>query len=84
MSLTMGLSMDPQVRSALDRMVAGLGEVKPRPAVGDWRTLRENGNAMSACGLPLQPVPTDVITRDDRRGQAPPTSIAKNKNAPTP
>ena len=42
----MALSMDPEVGAALARMVAGLGEPKPRPAVGDWRTLRENGNAM--------------------------------------
>jgi hypothetical protein len=80
----MGLSMDPQVRSALDRMVAGLGEIKPRPAVGDWPTLRQSGNAMFRVWAALQPVPTDVMTRDDRRGQAPPTSIAKNKDAPTP
>lgn len=42
----MALSMDPQVGAALARVVAGLGEPKPRPAVGDWRTRRENGNAM--------------------------------------
>jgi hypothetical protein len=39
----MVLSMDRQVAAALDRMVAGLGEVQPRPPVGDWRTRREGG-----------------------------------------
>lgn len=60
----MPLSMDPEVSAALDRMVAGLGAVKPRPAVGDWRTRRQNGNAMFGVWAALQPFPTDVVTRD--------------------
>ena len=60
----MALSMDPQVAAALARMIAGLGEPKPRPAVGDWRTRRENGNAMFGVWAALQPFPTDVVTRD--------------------
>jgi acetyl esterase/lipase len=60
----MALSMDPQVGAALARMVAGLGEAKPRPAAGDWRTRRENGNAMFAVWAALQPCPKDVVTRD--------------------
>lgn len=60
----MALSMDPEVGAALARMVAGIGEPKPRPAVGDWRTLRENGNAMFGVWAALQPFPTDVVTRD--------------------
>jgi acetyl esterase/lipase len=56
--------MDPQIGAALARMIAGLGEVKPRPAVGDWRTRRENGNAMFGVWAALQPFPTDVVTRD--------------------
>jgi acetyl esterase/lipase len=56
--------MDPQIGAALARMVAALGEVKPRPAVGDWRTRRENGNAMFGVWAALQPFPTDVVTRD--------------------
>ena len=60
----MALSIDPQVGAALKRMVAGMGEVKPRPAIGDWRTRRENGNAMFGVWAALQPFPTDVVTRD--------------------
>lgn len=60
----MVLSMDRQVAAALDRMVAGLGEVQPRPPVGDWRTRREGGTAMFGVWAALQPVPTDVVTRD--------------------
>ena len=60
----MALSMDPQVGAALARMVAGMGEAKPRPPVGDWRTRRENGNAMFGVWAALQPFPTDVVTRD--------------------
>jgi acetyl esterase/lipase len=59
----MVLAIDPEVGAALARMVAGLGEVK-RPAVGDWRTRRDNGNAMFGVWARLQPVPTDVVTRD--------------------
>lgn len=62
--MTMPLSMDPEVSAALDRMVAGLGAVKPRPAVGDWRTRRQNGNAMFGVWAALQPSPADVVTRD--------------------
>jgi hypothetical protein len=58
----MELSMDRQVGAALARMVARLGEPKPRPAVGDWRAQRESGNAMFAVWAALQPVPTDVVT----------------------
>ena len=60
----MVLSMDRQVAAALDRMVAGLGEVQPRPLVGDWRTRREGGTAMFGVWAALQPVPTDVFRRD--------------------
>lgn len=60
----MALSMDPQIGAALARMVAGLGEPKPRPAVGDWQTRRENGNAMFGVWAALQPFPTDVVTSD--------------------
>ena len=60
----MVLSMDRQVAAALDRMVAGLGEVQPRPPVGDWRTRREGGTAMFGVWAALQPVPTDVVRRD--------------------
>jgi acetyl esterase/lipase len=60
----MALSMDPQVGAALARMVEGLGEAKPRPAIGDWRTRRENGNAMFGVWAALQPFPRDVVTRD--------------------
>ncbi len=60
----MALSLDPQVAAALARMIAGLGGPKPRPAVGDWRTRRENGNAMFGVWAALQPFPTDVVTRD--------------------
>jgi acetyl esterase/lipase len=56
--------MDPQIAAALARLVAGLGEAKPRPAVGDWRTRRENGNAMFGVWAALQSFPTDVVTRD--------------------
>jgi acetyl esterase/lipase len=62
----MVLSMDRQVAAALDRRVAGLGEVQPRPPVGDWRTRREGGTAMFGVWAALQPVPTDVVTRDIR------------------
>ena len=60
----MALSIDLQIGAALNRMVAGLGEVR-RPAVGDWRTRRENGNAMFRVWAGLQPVPTDVVTHAD-------------------
>jgi acetyl esterase/lipase len=56
--------MDPQVGAALKRMTAGLGEPKPRPAAGDWRARRENGNAMFSVWAALQAFPTDVVTRD--------------------
>jgi acetyl esterase/lipase len=59
----MPLTMDPQVRAALERMKAGMSEVKP-PVVGDLRAQRENGNAMFGVWARLQPVPADVVTRD--------------------
>lgn len=59
----MALALDPQVGAAMQRMAAAVGEVK-RPAVGDWRAIREGGNAMFGVWARLQPVPTDVVTRD--------------------
>jgi acetyl esterase/lipase len=61
--LIMALAIDPQIAAALQRMKAGMGEVR-RPAVGDWQTRRESGNAMFRVWAALQPIPTDVVTRD--------------------
>lgn len=59
----MALFLDPQVGAAMQRMKAAMGEVK-RPAAGDWRALREGGNAMFGVWARLQPVRTDVTTDD--------------------
>jgi acetyl esterase/lipase len=59
----MALTIDPQVGAAMQRMAVDLGDVK-RPAVGDWKAMREGGNAMFGMWARLQPVPTDIVTRD--------------------
>lgn len=59
----MSLTIDPEVGEALARMTAGRAPVA-RPAVGDWLTRRKAGNAAFGAWARLQPVPTDVDTRD--------------------
>lgn len=59
----MGLSMDPEVQQSLLQIRTLMGSVE-RPPRGDWKTRRIQGEAMFAACAKLQPMPTDVMTRD--------------------
>ncbi len=59
----MRLWIDPQVGAALRKRAQALGEVQ-RPSVGDWKTRRQNVEALFAETHGLQPLPSDVSTGD--------------------
>jgi acetyl esterase/lipase len=58
----MSLTMDVEVQAALAKLRTLISA--ERPPRGDWKTRRAHGEAMFAACAKLQPLPTDVDTRD--------------------
>ncbi|APR82989.1 Hypothetical protein A7982_08338 [Minicystis rosea] len=59
----MALTLDPEVAAVLQKLFAGASEIPPAPP-GDWKTRRQRAEGTLSLIGALQPIPSDVITKD--------------------